>query len=211
MFEPSADFSAVIDGQEAVTVVRPGSSVVSAGVGALRQVVHRPEASQRSGHYAAGDAVWHLPAKALLQPPRPGDVIIDAQGVHWTILDATLALRAGRWRCVTRNLVLAYGLDQGIDLLRGEPVKGSGGAEEMVWHVWRTGLRAKIVPAHADLHTDHAAQCTITRFKVLSVDDLPVDATVRIRGPDGALYAVTGSRKANALDTLVEIDAVRLS
>lgn len=210
MFDPSEDFSAVIDGQEAVTVVRPGSSVVSAGVHALRQGAPRPEGWQQQRH-AAGDAVWHLPAAELVEPPRPGDVIVDAQGVHWTILDATPALRRGRWRCLTRNLVLAYGLDQFIDLLRGEPFKGAGGAEELVWHVWKTGLRAKIMPDQADLHTKHSGQMATAHFKLLCTDHVPVDPTVRIRGPDGALYAITRSEKANTVDTLVEIDAVRLS
>lgn len=38
---------------------------------------------------------------------------------------------------------------------------------------------------------------------------LPAGAAPRIRGPGGTIYAVTGYRKADAIDALLEIDAVR--
>jgi len=211
MFDPSDDLASVIDGVEAVTVVRPGSSASTAVAHALRQAMRTREADRSQGHCTAGDAVWHLPEAALADPPRPGDVICDAAGRRWTVLDVGQTTLGSRWRCVCRNLAVAHGLDDYVDLERAEFVKGAGGAEEPVWRVWKTGLRARIQPVATDVRAEHAAQRTAAAFKVFLADDLPVDHRVRVRGPDGALYAVTGCRRAGAIDALLEIDAVQVS
>ena len=39
---------------------------------------------------------------------------------------------------------------------------------------------------------------------------VPVDHAHRIKGPDGTVYRVTGYRKADRIDALMEIDVVRV-
>jgi hypothetical protein len=209
MFDPSDDFPSVTDGLEAVTVRRPGSSA-AAVVDALRQAVHTREAERSEGRYTAGDVAWNLPASQLAEPPRPGDVIVDAAGQRWTVLEASQLTLRSRWRCVARNLAVFHGLDDYIDLEKAEFARGEGGAGESAWHVWRAGLRARIQPASAEMKTLRDRQATAAHFKVFLADDVPLDHTVRIRGPDAAIYAITGYRKADAIDALMEIDAVRV-
>ena len=54
-----------------------------------------------------------------------------------------------RWRCTTRSLVVVYGLDDTITILKATYVQGEGGAAEATWIPWRTGLRARIQPVQS--------------------------------------------------------------
>jgi len=210
MFDPSDDFVSVTDALEAVAVRRPGSSTATAVAHALRHAVLTREAERSNGRYTAGDVVWHLPAVEMAEPPRPGDVIVDAAAQRWTVLEVAQATLRSRWRCVARNLAVFHGLDDYIDLEKAEFAKGDGGAGEPTWHVWKAGLRARIQPATADLQADHDRQGIAARFKVFLADEAPIDHTLRIRGPGGEIYTITGYQKADAIDALLEIDALRV-
>jgi len=209
MFDPSDDFAAVIDGLASVVVVRPGTSARTEVAHALRQAVRTRQSEQSRERPATADVVWHLPASELSEPPRLGDVILDADGVRWTILDVRQTMLGTRWRCVARNLALYHGLDAFVDVEKTSYVKGSGGADEPAWHAWKTGLRAKIQPAGAALGQADQRQITAARFTVFLAEDLPVDHTHRIKAADGTIYAITGFRKAERIDALMEIDVVR--
>ncbi len=211
MFDPSDDFPSVADGLEAVTVTRLGSLAATAVAHVLRQAVHTREAERSQGRYTAADVAWNLPASEMPEPPRPGDAIIDAAGQRWTVLEVSQVTLRNRWRCVARNLAVFHGLDDFIDLEKAEFAKGDGGAEEPTWHVWKAGLRARIQPATAEIRAEHERQTAAAQFKVFLEDETPLDHTLRIRGPDGTIYAITGYRKAEAIDALMEIDAVRVS
>jgi len=211
MFDPSDDFPSVTDALEAVTVRRPGSSDATVVAHALRQAVRTREAERSEGRYTSADVVWHLPAAEIAQPPRPGDMLVDAAAGRWTVLEVAQATLRSRWRCVARNLAVLHGLDDCIDLEKADFARGEGGAEEPTWHVWKAGLRARIQPGSADLQTEHDRQGIAARFKVFLADEVPIDHTLRIRGPDGAIYAITGYRKADAIDALLEIDAIRVN
>lgn len=210
MFDPNDDFPNVADGLEAVTVIRLGSADAIAVAHALRQAVHTREAERSQGRYTAADVGWSLPASEVSEPLRPGDVIMDSSGQRWTVLEVSQLTRGSRWRCVARNLAVFHGLDDAIDLEKADFTKGQGGAEEPAWLVWRSGLRARIQPVEAAIDARHGRRTTARRFKVFVEDPVPVDATMRIRGPDGAIYAITACRKAEAIDALMEIDAVHV-
>ena len=142
-------------------------------------------------------------------PPRPGDVIVDEDGRRWTVLDVQEMTLDGRWRCVARNLAVAHGLDQYVDIEKATYAKGEGGADEPTWRVWKTGLRARIQPARVEVRDEHDRRATAAGFQVFLAEDVALDHTHRIKGPDGAVYRVTGCRKADRIDALVEIDVVR--
>ncbi len=211
MFDPSDDFAAVTDGLVPVTVMRPGSSARTDVAGALRQAVRAREIDQSPGRFESGDVVWHLPAAELPEPPQPGDVILDPDGVRWTVLDVRHRVLGSRWRCVARNLALFHGLDDYVDIEKAGYTKGSGGADEVAWHVWRAGLRARIEPLDAAVRAEHGKQSAAARFRVYLAEDVPVDHLHRIKAADGTVYAITGHRKAERIDALMEIDVVRVS
>ncbi len=208
MFDPGKDFPNVADGLEAVTVHRRDSTEAIAVAHALRQAIHTREAASSQGRYTAADVGWNLPASELAEPPSPGDVIVDVQGQRWTVLEVSQLARRSRWRCVARNLALFHGLADSIVLEKAEFSKSQSGAEQTTWLVWRSGLRARIQPIEAEVRTEHGRETTARRFKIFLEESMPLDETMRIRGPDGAIYRIQGFRKSEALDALMEIDAV---
>jgi hypothetical protein len=101
------------------------------------------------------------------------------------------------------------GTDDYVDIEKAEFAKGRGGAEEPTWRIWRAGVPAQTVPSAAEVGTGDDRQTTAVRFTVLLADGLGVDHAMRIRGPDGALYRITGWKKPQWVGGLWEIDAVR--
>ena len=209
-FDPTDDFSNTSDGLTSLTVTRPGGSASSEVTHALRCPIRTREAEKSGGRYTASDVTWHLPASELSAAPRPGDVIVDAEGQRWTVLDVAESTLSGRWRCVSRNLAVVHGLDEYVDIEKASYTKGVGGADEPTWRTWRTGLRAKIQPARVRVEHQHERGVTMTGFKVFLAEDVPVDHTCRVKGSDGTVYRVVGHRNADRIDALAEIDVVRV-
>jgi hypothetical protein len=220
-FDPSADFAAAIDGLETVTLKRRGSSEEKVITHALRRALTTREARARNrydtwkttasgGRLAASDVTWHLPTEQLNDSPRLGDVIVDSDACRWTILDVQLTTLETRWQCVTRNLAVAYGLDDTITVLKASYDKGAAGAAEPTWRLWKTGIRARIQVASTDVAAAHHARHTATRFRIFLEEDLALDHTHCIRGPDGTIYKINGTTGAERIDELQSIDAEAL-
>jgi hypothetical protein len=208
-FDPGDDFANVADRLEPLTLLRPGSAATSVG-GALRAAVSTAEARASDGKYTAGDVVWHLPAGEVSSPPVPGDVIVDAAGGRWTVLAVGEATAGSRWRCVSRNLAIVHGLDQHVDIEQAVYAKGEHGAEQAAWRPWRTGVAARIQPVQSTATDEHQRRVTTAAFVVYLAESLAVDHTHRIKSPDGTVYRVVGSRRAERIDALMEVDVVRV-
>ncbi len=210
-FDPTGDFSSVVDRVEAVTVKRPGSSQTSSTTGALRRAVTTREAQASQGEYTLSDVVWHLPAGDVTEPPRPADIIVDGDGTLWTVLDVSQTTADSRWRCVCRNLAVAHRLDQFVDIERAVYTKDIRGARQTSWHLWRTGLAAKIQAVGADNSDSHQQDVTVGEFRIYLAEPVEVDHTHRLKGPDGTRYQITGFKKPDRIDALLEIEAVRIT
>ncbi len=209
MFDPSDDFPDVIDGLEAVTLVRADGSPGVAVPSALRLATRSREAAPCAGHYATSDVVWNLPGAQLPDGPRLGDTIVDASGQRWTVLEVQRAARGTRWRCAARHLAIAGGLDAAIDIEQATLAKGESGVDVPTWTVWRAGVPARIQPIRTHTLTAEGRQLAATCVTIYLAEDVGVDPTHRIRGPDGRIYTIQAVRKASRADALVEIDAVR--
>lgn len=208
-FNAAEDFAAAADGLELVTVERPGSPAPGAVCRALRRGVTAREARASEGRYTADDVAWHLTAPQPGAPPRPGDVLADAAGRRFTVLSVTRSAMTGRVRCVARDLAIAHGLDAFIDVERAEYVKGESGAETAVWRPWRTGVRARIQPAGAEVRPENDLAATRAACRVFVSEAMELDHRHRVRGPDGAVYRITGVRAPERIDALLEIEALR--
>ena len=209
-FDPTTDFQSVADALQPVTVATPGSSEVAEVAQALRRGVTTREAQRSAGRLTAADVAWHLPAAELPEPPALGDVILDAGGRRWTVLQVQRATLDGRWRCLARDLAVVHRLDDTVDIQQATYTKSSGGADEPTWHAWKTGLRARIQPALAEVKDERLRQVTRSVVLIYLEEDLAVDHRHRVKGPDGTLYRVRGFRKAQRIDAVMEIDAVRI-
>jgi len=216
-FDLSGDFANVTDGLETVVLVRRGGEETVVA-GALRRIATVAEGAvgTRTGVYRrvpsggrqiAAEAAWHLPSAAIDEPPRVGDVIRDAEAGRWTILEVHRTTLGDRWRCATRNVAVAFGLDDAIGVLRAVYVKGACGAAEPVWRAWRTGVRARIQPVETQMVADASARGAVAKYRIFVEEDLYLDHTCRIRGPDGTLYAITAISGAERIGELQVIDA----
>ncbi len=211
MLDLSRDFVRIADGVEAVTILRPGSVVRMAVPHALHQGIRMGEAADSDGRYLASDVVWHLPFFEFDAAPRPGDVILDAREQRWTMLDVRRTTLDTRWRCVARNLAIAHGLDDVIEIDKATYEKGQGGAATPVWRTWRSGVRARIPPVESGIERRADQAKAADRCTVFIADELMLGRDHRLRAADGTLYAVRGWRKAQRIDALIEIDAERIS
>jgi len=205
-FDPRDDFTNVVDGLQPVTLLRPGSFESTSVKHALRRSIRTREAQPADGQYTASDVAWHLPDSEVSDPPRPGDLIVDSQMRRWTILRVRQATLGGRWRCVARDLALAHGLDQTICIDKATYEKSESGAAQPTWRLWLAGVRARIQPLVQQHEARHERLASACAFRVFVADDLPIDHTCRIRGPQGETYRVLGYRKAQRIDALGEID-----
>jgi len=210
-FDPSGDLADLADGLQSVTITRPGSSMVDTLTSALCRVVSTAEADASGGKCTASDVAWHLPASELSGSPQPGDVIVDGHGQRWTVLVVELATLDSRWRCICRNLAIVCGLNEYVEIEQATYAKGSGGADEPTWRTCRAGLRARIQPSPSEVKDSHQRQVTAARFRIFLAEDVPLDHTHRIKGSDGTVYRISGYRKADRIDALLEIDVVRVN
>jgi len=220
-FDPAADFTQAIDGAETVTLLRRGSTPGAPGTvitHALRRALNNREAALRNryntrkevasdGRLVAGDVTWHLPAAELEEAPRLGDLILDALGRRWTILEVQLATLQRRWQCASRDLALAHRLDDTITVLKATYDKGACGAAEATWRPWLTGIRARIQPAGTKTTLQHRARRTAARYQIFVETDIALDHNHRIQGPDGTIYSVIGTIGAERIGELQSIDA----
>ncbi len=219
MFNPAPDLPTIADGTETVTLVRRDDPSDAPGTmiqGALRLAVVRrgPVVSNRYevrrrvdtfGRFTAGDVVWRLPTAHLPAAPQLGDVLLDAAGGRWTILEVEQPPLGAGWRCTARDLVPAYSLDDSVAVLEPVYVKGCGGAAEATWTVWRTGVRASIQPIREAPALARGTRRTAVRVRILLAENLDLSAAHRIRGPDGTVYrilAVAGRQRLGEPQTI---------
>jgi len=219
IFDPTSDLAGVADGTEPVTLLRRGKT--SGGSGeqidhALRRAITTGEAAivtqgdvrktvASGGQCTDADLVWHLPAAELAEPPRLGDVIVDGGCARWTILAVKQTTLGARWRCETRNVSIAFGLDDTITVLKATGMTDGYGMP--IWRTWRTGVRARIQPESTTIVSGTQTPHTTTTYRIFVEEDLDLDHTCCLRGPDGALYTVTGASGASRIGEVQVIDA----
>ncbi len=192
-FAPGTDFVDVVDGLEAVTLNRRGSSSNVSVTSALQRSVSTAEIAGSDGKYRAGDVRWHLPVSEVSSTPRLGDWIVDAAAERWQVLEVRLDTLSTRWRCVTRNLAIAYGLDDTLVIEKAVYAKGTAGASEASYHVWRSGVRARIQEVAAVMGTEQETQRTAKRFEIFLEDDYAINHNHRIRDRRGNYYRIEGT------------------
>jgi hypothetical protein len=222
-FNPSLDFSLIADNLETVTLLRRGRTPGAEGsviVHALRRAVRSGEFAARNldesrpyinsdGQCVATDSDWHLPVAELEFPPGIGDVIIDGDKRRWTILEMELVMLQTRWKCFTRELAIAYGLEDTVTILKAEYASGGGNAEPS-WRIWRTGIRARIQPVAVKVVVIDSVRSSKETVRIFLEEDVELDHNHRIRGANGSLYEITSITGIARLGELQTVEAVRV-
>jgi hypothetical protein len=207
-FDPSTDFETIADGLEAVTLDRRGSSSNVSVTKALKRQVSTTEIAASDGKLQSGDTRWHLPTAEVTSPPRLGDWIQDSGGDRYQILEFHRELLGSRYRCIARNLRVAYGLDDTLTIQQATYAKGTGGASEETFTTWRTGVRARIQEVAADVTSDVDARRTEKMFTVMLEDDYSLGHRHRLRDRHGNLYKVQGTTSKAELGKPFTVEAI---
>lgn len=194
-----------------------GSPYVDTNVHALPLAINSKEMATSNGVYRASDTVWHIPTREFVvtTKPKPGDTVTEWDGTVWTVLEVGHHALTGNWRCVARNLTVAYDLSQRITIETCGTVENGIGkdvaaAMTQSWRDRYVNIPARMQPIQDELVTDQLQRGAQRRYTVFVDRELDVrnDAGFdRIRF-DGVLYAITGYRNAERIDMLPEIDAL---
>jgi hypothetical protein len=214
MFDPSHDLELVADGTETVTLLRRGSTLGDNGTviaHALRRGMTAAEAAiiasgdvhknvPSDGQHTASTLAWHLPIAELPLEPHLGDVILDGDGQRWTILALKRVTLGARWRCETKNVIVAFGLDDTISVLKT--------TDGTTWRTWRTGIRARIQPIETKIVADADTPYTTKTYRIFTEENLELDHTCRIRGADGSIYSITRTTGAERIGELQVLETV---
>lgn len=197
----------VVDGLEAVRLLRPGRSAATDIAHALRRPITTREAEDSAGQYTRSDLRWIFSKSECPVGPAPGDALLDGQDGRWTVLSVANHHARGLWECVCRDLAIAHGLDDAITVEQAVYAKGLGGAMTVNWHTWRTGVRARIQPESTTVEVQQQGPRSVQRCRIVLAENLVVDHTHRIRAADGAIYRIVRSTAADRIGQLQVIEA----
>jgi hypothetical protein len=209
--DPSSEFAQWADGLENVTLRRRDSGETVAITVALRRDVVAQEAEPSGGAALQTDVVWHLQLPAGESPPELGDIVIDARDYHWTIQQTEELPLLGRWKCAARELRVAFGCVDHVDVQRAVWDDLGSGPEIVGWSYVYTALPVKIQPEET-LVSDTSITPTITlRFQIILGEPFPLQPDDRFVAADGAIYRLESIEQADRIDVLPIAKVVRVS
>ena len=119
----------------------------------------------------------------LPQEPGLGDVILDGNGHRWTILVVSKATLAARWRSETREVATRPGAGRHHLGAEDEAARPATMCAP-TWQTWKTGARARIQPIDSKIVADAETPYTTTSYRIFVEQQLDLDHTGAIRGPD---------------------------
>ena len=187
-FAPSTDFEDVVDGLQAVTLVRRGKAATSIA-SALQRAIGEREAAASNGQYTSRDVRWHLPEAEVGDRPDVGDAIVDASGNRYTILETNHTTLGNRWVCIARDLVVFWRLTDWFTIEEATFSKGTGGAAEASWTRLRV-VRGRMQPIGRAMTVEEEARRTTRRWQLFVEEDLGLTHEHRIKAADGTRYAI---------------------
>lgn len=206
LFTPSTEFVDVVDGLEAVTVKFPGVASGTSVAHAKRRSITTREVSASFGRYTSGDVNWHLPVSELASQPKLGSKIVDSGGVYWTVINVENCTRGTRWKCASRALEIVAGLDTTIRIQRARFTKDNSGAAVSEFFDSDV-VKAKIQETGANNTVEASLSLTRRTFDIILAEEVNVDSTCQVIGPDGTAYQVDSYERAETIDSLPVIRA----
>lgn len=208
-FDPAADFAAVIDFQEAVTLERRDESASTAISAARRYSCETREAMPSAGIVTAADARWQFTLPTGETEPVLGDVLVDTLTHRWTILTLKRLTTIGLWECETRELRIAGGLSDRVDLERATYVEENGEMVVDSWTTVATDLPARIQPITTRFDRTTAPPTISTELQIVFGGAIALEPEDRLVGEDGTIYWIERVEQAERIDVLPVVSVVR--
>jgi hypothetical protein len=139
-----------------------------------------------------------------------GDAILDQSGACWTILSVSQRSAKTRLRCQSRNLHVAHGLTNRVDVQQAIWDDLGSGPEIVGWSILRTAVPARIQPLQSNIDATADPPTSTATCQIVLGEELPLDHNHRIVGPDGAVYQLVEYSQADRIDVLPIVTAVKL-
>lgn len=125
---------------------------------AKRRAVSIREQAASGGTYTGQDLKWHFKSRHAPQgfAAKPADVVVDAGGTRWTVLEVQSNVYRTLWSLTTRNLALSFGLADRIDVERAALSYDASGAAVKTFpphggRVLYAGVLARVQPETEDI------------------------------------------------------------
>lgn len=203
------DLAAVAEGAESATLVRRAGGGDATPTAAVRIAMSVAEAAPSGGAVIRADADWLVELPAGGVPIEVGDVLRDAAGERWTVLAVRYVAALNRFRCSTRNLRVAFGLNDRVDVLHPQWLDSGGGPEIVGWDYVVAAQPVRLQPLAATLDESVSPPVAVARFTATFAELLPIEPGDRLATDDGERYVVERIEQAERMDALPMATVVR--
>lgn len=172
------------------------------------------ELAPSGGVYTNLDVVWLLPKTLVdaaeatgLKAPKPGD-LVTAEGVAWTILECPLNTLRSTYRCMTRDLILAYDLRGTLSVKRptAEATTDDAGGRTYTESVVYNGIACRFQEISSETSDERGKRVTVKRYTVTVNQRLRLTIEDQIVDDAGEVYEVTGWDNADRIDQLMTLE-----
>lgn len=208
----SADYE-LWDFTEAVTLRRRSKTAVADRpvATALRAQPSQRERAPSNGIYAGTDLAWHLPGPLLssAHPPRPGDQVLDAAEIVWTILSLDFDQADQVWRLYTLDLTLFHGLRDSGTFYGPDPSadnKDSAGSYVPA----PIAVHSEVVCRLQELDTqpveERGRRGELKRFVLYLAEDLDLQADYYFEDAEGRKFDVVSWRNKESIADVQTVD-----
>jgi len=195
------DFAQLVDGLESIELLRRSKAETVAISAARRQEAISREANPSDGLVQQADVVWHFQMPTGASAPKIGEVLLDGSAGRWTILERQEFSLLGRWRCETRDLSVAYGCQDRVDVERAVWGDLGSGPEIVDWVYAFTALPVKIQPEEIVVDTSDPP-VTKSFFQIILSESILLQPDDRFVAEDGTVYLLQSYEGAERIDRL---------
>lgn len=177
----------------------------TSGIGGASRRLGTGEGTPDDGRYRVADMRWHVQSNRVSGPFSLGDVIVDADGVKWTIFESDPHTLQARWIGVAVDLSVRSEVATLIDFYRLVGAKGLTHAETLTPLKVAGACRAMVNVDDVDVETLGGQRASIRRATVVSEVRLPTSRTYPLMKVtlDGLDYLL--ARELNDGGTLTEL------
>lgn len=204
----TSDFDLLSDHLESVTLRRRGSASETRIESAYRQRTTTQQAEPGDAVASQSDATWHLQAVTNEDAPQVGDIIIDQHRNHWTVLEIQHLHLLGRWRCETRELRLAYGCHQRVDVQRAVWGDIGSGPEITDWKDVYAAVPVSIRLVEMRLNSATSPPLKEMIYEIILSESLDLEPNDRLIDDRGNVYRLESHSQAEDIGSLPVARAV---
>ncbi len=196
------DFAEFADNLESIVLRRRDSTNELQVETTFRHQVATREMEPSGGTVLQTDMVWHLQLPAGEMAPQLGDVVIDQQENRWTILQIEELAMLGRWKCATRELRIAYGCCDLIDITRPVWDDIGSGPEIVDWPEICAALPVSIQLDEMILDSSTTPPTKQLIYQIVLSESIALEPDDRLTAEDGTNYRLQSLQQAERIDTL---------